>query len=368
MKAKIPFYGIDRFYKRNSQKIDALVKKVLKTGILIDGHETKTLEKELAEYCGRQFCTMNSSGTDSLFFAFKALGINKNDEILVPAISFIASATAISRAGGIPVFVDVNTTNALMDLADAEKKLSSKTKAILFVDLFGNMPHVDLIEAFAKKHHLFLIEDAAQSIGSGTNNRKAGSMGDVSIFSFDPSKPVSAFGTGGAVLCNNSGLINKCVAYRQNGKNPGNALYDSFGINSHVSEIQSALINLQLMMFEQELLKRKHLANMYLDLLHNWPLDILVNDQFNSKGNFHKFVIKTNLRNELKKFLSDKGIETRIHYDNCLYDYPVLNKYKNYCPNAEALKTQVLSLPFYTDLKESEITFICRQIKTFVKC
>ena len=285
--------------------------------------------------------------------------------MLVPALSFIASASAITRLGAKPVFVDINSHNALLDLNDAEKKISSLTKAILFIDLYGNLPNFDVIEKFAKSHNLFLIEDAAQAFGCEKNNRKAGSMGDVSIFSFDPTKPVGAFGTGGAILTNNENIAKYCFAARQNGKNHETGEYDQFGINSRISESQAALIKWQIDNFPQTLSIRQEKARYFIEKLKNAPIDIMVKEQLNYSANFHKFVISCKDRNGLKAFLKEKQIETRIHYKECMYQHPVLKEYASVCPNAEILTQNVLSLPFYPELEITEIDYISDCVKSF---
>lgn len=362
---KISFYGLNRFYTKNVLEISKIIHTSFKGGSFIDGTALVSLESSLAKYCGRKYCSVNSSGTDSLFFALKALDIKENDEVLVPAISFIATATAVIRAGAVPVFVDVLSYNGLMDLDDAKHKISTKTRAVLFVDLYGNIPEVSQLEEFAASHNLLLIEDAAQSFGSLRGSRKAGSIGDVSILSFDPTKPVGAFGTGGAVLSNNTDITAKCTAYRQNGKNPLTGRYDMFGINSRMSESQAALVEWQLNGYSDALKRRAGVAQHYYSSLKTLPFNILVKEQLGYSGNFHKFVIATAKRDSLLSFLKTQGIETKVHYGKCLYEHPVLEKFKSNCPNAGVLTGHVLSLPFYPELANSEIEYICDKLKAF---
>lgn len=364
-KIQIPFYGLDKYYKKNENKIVSIISDSMRSGQFIDGNYTKMLEETLSNVFNRKNAVTTGSGTDALFFALQALQIGKNDEVLVPAISFIASATAITRTGAVPIFVDVDTSTALMDLADAQQKITSKTKAILFVDLYGNMPDPNALEAFAARNNLILIEDAAQGIGSEINGCKAGSIGDISIFSFDPSKPIGAFGTGGAVLTNDSKIARLCIAYRQNGKNPDTGKYEYFGINSRISEQQAVLISWQMLNFDKILSKRIECAREYLNRLESLPFKILVKSQFSYKGNFHKFVIASQERDLLRNYLYQNGIETKLHYSECLYKHPILNGYYHFCPNAEKIATMVLSLPMHPELQNQEIDYICNTIKHF---
>ncbi|NLA23567.1 MAG: aminotransferase class I/II-fold pyridoxal phosphate-dependent enzyme, partial [Bacteroidales bacterium] len=251
MPQSIKYYGLSRFYQKNKIEIRKACDLAFEKGQFIDGEQTKSFENNLAVFCGRRYAVAVGSGTDALFFALKLMGINQDDEVLIPAISFIVSATAIIRAEAIPVFVDVNPQNALMDCNDAKTKITAKTKAILYVDLYGNLPEIEQIKSFAKTHNLIIIEDAAQALGSERNNIRAGNFGNISILSFDPSKPIGAFGTGGALLTNNINIAKKCKQMRQNGKNSNTGKYDDFGINSRISEYQAVLLNMQLNNFEK---------------------------------------------------------------------------------------------------------------------
>jgi dTDP-4-amino-4,6-dideoxygalactose transaminase len=365
MKFNIKYYGLDRFVQKNKELISEISSNAIRNGIFINGDETKNLELKLAERCNRKYAITVGSGTDALFFALQALNINKGDEILVPALSFIATATAISRTGAKPVFVDIHSTNGLMDFEDAKAKITTKTKALLFVDLYGNMPYIAKVREFVKTHNLLLIEDAAQAFGSIRDKQAAGSMGDISIVSFDPSKPIGAFGTGGAVLTDIQSIANFCIAARINGYNLSTLSYDQFGINSRISESQAALIHWQLSHFDESLNARKKLADLYIQKLNGLPLEILVKEQQDYTGNWHKFVISTTNRDDLKAYLFSQGIETRIHYDKCMYQHPILNSFATKCKHAENLTGKLLSLPFYPELKANEIDYICDKINTF---
>ena len=362
---KIPFFGITRMLKKQDSSIFSLLVSKIRSGVFVDGLNTLQLEEELAKSYNRNNAICVSSGTDALFLALKSLGIDKNDEVLVPAISFIATATAITRVGATPVFVDINPNNALMDLSDAEKKITAKTKAVMFVDLYGNLPDFEVVEDFAKSNNLFLIEDAAQAFGCERNNRKAGSMGDVSIFSFDPTKPVSAFGTGGAVITDNDDIAKFCRAARQNGKNPKTGEYDQFGINSRISESQAALLNWQLESFENTLKIRQQKAKYLIEQIKNLPLQILVIEQTNYSGNFHKLVIACDNRDDLVRYLNKNSIETHVHYRECLYQHPVLKEFASDCFNAEMLTHKLLTLPFYPELEVEDIEYIAQIIHNY---
>ncbi len=361
----IKYYGLKRLFEKNADEMLTEIKTSFIDGIFIDGALSLKFENKLAGYCNREYAISVGSGTDALFLSLLALGIKKGDEILVPALTFIATATSITRVGATPIFVDVCTNNALIDLEDAKNKITNKTKALIYVDLYGNLPQIEEVENFAKHNKLQLVEDAAQSFGSNKNERVAGSMGDISILSFDPSKPIGAFGTGGAVLTNNKEFADYCYSARQNGKNIRNGEYNQFGINSRISEMQASLLLWQLDNFQAQLNIRKQLSIHYYNGLSNLPIKILVKEQFDYIGNFHKFVIQLEDRDKLKIFLKNRGIETRVHYDKSIYEHPVFEKPSKLCINSEQLSQEVLSLPFYPELNIEEIDYIIDSIKVF---
>ena len=363
---EINYYGLQRMYKQHEDKIRNMLGPAFGKGQYIEGKQSDKLETSLADITNRKYSVLTGSATDALFIALKSAGIKKGDEVLIPAISYISSATAITRTCAKPVFVDVHPGDALMNIEDAESKITSATKAILFVDLYGNLPDASALEEFARKHHLLLIEDAAQSIGSLRDNRSAGSIGDISVFSFDPSKPVGAFGTGGAILTDKREITDFCRGARQNGKNPNTGIYDQFGINSRMSEFQAALVNWQLETLKEQLAIRRNLAEQYKKALASLPVKFIIEQQFSNSGNFHKFIISLKYRDTVKKHLQQHGIQSRIHYENCLYQHPVLQKYKTSCPEAEKLTSQVLSLPFYPELEENEIAYICETLNSIL--
>lgn len=363
----ISFNGLDRFYNINREKILQITHEAFTHGRFIDGPRTSTLEKNLANLSQRKHAVCTGSGTDALFFALKACQIGCSDEVLVPAISYVATAGAVLCVGAIPLFVDVNPNNGIVDLNDARLKITTKTRAIIVVNLYGNMPNTEELDLFVDEHQLILIEDAAQAIGSERNGYKAGSLGKVSIFSFDPTKPIGAFGTGGAILTNNEAIAHSCRKYRNNGKNSETGDFDSFGINSRMSEMQAGLVNWQLEELGANIAQRQIYAHIYFNELSKCSDRISFISDNTHINNFHKFVIATERRNNLIKFLFENGIECKIHYDTCLYRHAYLGKYASVCPSAEDLCNNVISLPLYNELQPDEIGYICNTVIRFFK-
>jgi len=368
-KIQIPFYGIDRFFNEHSDKLTKIFKAVGTTGKMLMGEEVDVFEKELALFCSRKYALSVSSCTDALFFALLSANIKAGDEVIVPSFSFIATVTPVLQAGAIPVFVDILPDFLSIDIEDLKKKITSKTKAIIFVHLFGSFCPIDEIAEIAKEKKIFLIEDNAHSLGSiSVDNIKAGTHGDISCISFDPTKVIGGFGTAGALLTDNEFIYNYVIKLRHQGKNPNNGQHDVIGYNSRISTFQAAMLSYQLNMIDILIEKRQNIAKYYNTIIDNLTgIDYV---QKNSKSTFHKYVIKTSKRNELQNYLKSKGIQTMIHYDKALFEHDLFKHYKHKAENismVHVVKQTVLSLPIYPELKDFEAEYAANCIKEFYK-
>ncbi len=368
-KFKIPFYAIDKFYNNNKNKILAIADTVFSSGQHLKSKEIEDFEKEIAAYCNRKYAISVNSGTDALFFSFKATGLPEKTEILVTPFSFVSSATSIIRAGMIPVFVDIDPDTFQININDAKNKITKKTGAILSVNIFGQTPDYDTLYDFAGNNNLLIIEDAAQSMGSEYKNRKSGSFGEISCISFDPTKIISAFGTGGCILTDNKKVYETINILKNNGKNQ-NGEYINQGYNSQISSLQARLLSWQLSKLDSFVAKRIKIAGIYYKELQNISQISLPANITYHKNNYHKFVIKAKNRDKLKLFLEKAGIQTLIHYAKAIPHYPVFNKLPHKAGNIDntlKVAAQVLSLPVYPELQEKEIMYICNKIKIFYK-
>jgi UDP-2-acetamido-2-deoxy-ribo-hexuluronate aminotransferase len=366
---KIPFFGIDRFYHNHSREILTIIDDIYKHGEVLMGPNINEFEKKISEICKRKYAVAVGSCTDALFFSLLSKGIGDGDEVIVTGFSFIASAIQIIRVGAIPVFIDIDPDFFMMDISKIKDKITPKTKAIIAVHLFGQTLDFDKVEEIAKENNLFLIEDAAQSIGSFFNNKPAGSLGDVSCISFDPTKIIGAFGNGGVLLTDNKEIFHDVVKFRYHGKNMTTGEFESFGINSRLATSQAGLLNFQLDMLNDLITRRKQIASYYsqeLSKIEHIKVPLV------NKGSdhiYHKYVIKIeNQRNDLKDHLKNLGISTMIHYQKALFDNPV---FKNYLYIADdisvidTVKNQVLSLPIYPELSDNEVEYIVSKTKMF---
>lgn len=362
---KIPFFGLDRFYNENREIFSTELDKVMQSGMFLKGKEIDMLEKKLSEYCSRKYCYTVSSCTDALIFSLLALDIKPGDEVIVTSFSFISSASAILHAGATPVFVDINPNTCLSSEQDIFNKITEKTKAVILVQLYGQMHSKKLVEDIEKKYGIPVIEDAAQSFGSIYENIKSGSSGTISCLSFDPTKVIGGFGTGGAVLTNNDEIAEKINMLRNHGRNKKRNIILP-GYNSQITSYQAALINLQLNKLEEYIDKRKLIAERYDAAFKILPEVKTLIIPENIVHNYHKYIIITENRDALRQFLKEHGIETMIHYSDILPEQPVFKDYnKNDYPFAKKISKQILSLPLYPELKNEESDYICSIISSF---
>ena len=364
----IPFYNIKRVYQKHSKEIINTVASVYSGGNVLMGAEVEELEKKVSRICGRKYALAVGSCTDALFFALKSAGIGKGDEVLVTSFSYTASVTPILRAGAVPVFVDIEPNYFMMDLPDLVKKITGRTKAIVAVHLFGQMLPIDKLEEIAKRNDLVLIEDAAQSLGSEYNGRKAGSAGLCSCISFDPSKIIGAFGCGGVFLSDDEAVYKMVKKLRFHGKNMENGEFEILGYNSRMATSQAALVLLQLNWLENWIEKRNEIAAIYNREL-NMIKEIKIPEVNNGNSHtYHKYVIQVKNRDKLRKHLTDNGIQTMTHYNKALYEHPLFDNYKYRAANislVHQIKNKALSIPIYPELKSEEVQYICEVIKTF---
>ena len=360
-------------HKAIKKEIDLAVKQVLGRGIFIGGKEVEEFEKEIAIFCGSKYAISVNSGTDALFLSLKAFGIGKGDEVITSSFTFIATAEAIANVGAKPIFADINPKTFNIDSLNIEQKITKRTKAIIPVHLFGQMADMEGIMKIAKKHKLYVIEDAAQAIGSKYNNKKAGSIGDFGCFSFFPSKNLSALGDGGIITTNDKKLSDKIHLL----KNHGSSKKDKYlnlilGTNSRLDTIQAAILRVKLKHLNQWNKKRNENAEYYNRSLRDIK-DIIIPEVFSYNSHiFHQYTIRVsgNIRTKLVNYLNKSNIPAMIYYKLPLHLQPAF-KYLGYkkgdFPKAEKAAEEVVSLPIYPEMSRKDQNFIIRKIKEFYK-
>lgn len=363
-KMKIPFFFAKREHKFLKSEIISSISKSLLHGKTLQGPEIEVFEKKISNFVGKKFAVAVGSCTDALFFSLKAGGINKGDEVIVTSYSYLASATCILRCGAKPVFVDVDE-NGNMQIDQVLKKINRKTKAIIYVHLFGYFQNINELLKISKKNKILLIEDFAQALGASLNKKNAGSLGDISCTSFDPTKVLSAPGSGGIVLTNNKIIKNKIVKLRYHGKNKSGD-HDILGINSQLPSIVAASLLVKLKYFKNFQNKRIFIAKQYFKNFKDLNLSLPPLGK-RSQHIYHKFVIRTKQRNKLFKYLKNHGIHTLIHYSKPLHKLKIFSEFSSKLPVSEQLSKTSLSIPIHPYLKKAEINHIIKTIKYFFK-
>ncbi|NUY81218.1 DegT/DnrJ/EryC1/StrS family aminotransferase [Flavobacterium sp. MAH-1] len=336
------------------QKLDAALQK----GWFILGDEVKKFESDFAAYCGTEHCIGTGNGLDALVLIFKAyieLGkLNPGDEIIVPANTFIASMLAVEQAELKSVLVEPRIDTFNLDAELIKKHVTPKTKAILAVHLYGQLADMDRLSEIATKHDLLLIEDAAQAHGAHLNGRKAGSLAHAAAFSFYPAKNLGALGDAGAVTTNDDALaviVDKLHNYGSEKK----YVHALKGVNSRLDEIQAAFLNVKLANLDNENNIRQAIAKRYVSEIKN-PKIVLPKYEGTDDHVFHLFVIRSQNREELKKYLSEKGIETQIHYPIAPHKQAAFAEWNSlFLPITEKIHDEVLSLPISPVMTDAEV-------------
>ena len=361
---KIPFLDIKRQYKNIRPEIDDAIKKVIFSQFFVLGSELEAFEKEFANYIGSKYCVGVNSGTDALILALLSLGIGKDDEVITPVNTFIATATAITYTGAIPVFVDCDPLTYEIDIKQVEKAITKKTKVIMPVHLYGAPVEIDRLQIIAKKHNLFMIEDVAQAHGSAFSGKKLGTFGDLGAFSFYPGKNLGAYGDGGAIVTDKKDIYEKLLRLRNHGQ-VKKYVHDSFGINSRLDEIQAAVLRVKLKYLNKWNNERNKIAEKYNKSLKKYKVQKIIKK---GKSNYYVYVIETENRDKLQNYLLENGIYTLIHYPIPIHlqeAYSFLGYKRGDFPVAERAAERVLSLPMYPELLESEIVYVTEKIKNF---
>lgn len=360
----VPFFGLAREFEELRTPLLACTEQVLRSGQLLQGPAVADLEHELARRARREHAVAVNSCSDALYFALRALGIGPGDEVLVPDFSFPATASSILRAGATPVFVDVDDTYSL-DLDLAAEAVTAATKALVWVHLFGRMSDCATIEAFAERHGLALVEDAAQTFGGERDGRAAGSLGSVSCYSFDPTKVVGAPGSGGVLLTDDEEVAATARGLRIHGKTAGGD-FEQLGYNCQMSSLVAAMLSVKLEYEEAWLRRRRELAQIFCDALDG--LAIVPELGAEREHILHKFVLRTPDRDALRAALSEQGVSTNIHYPYRLHQLPFAASRPHRVVDegrAEAAIREVLSLPIHPYLRDEELARIIGAIAVF---
>lgn len=363
---KVEFVDLKKQYSSIKSEIDNAIFNVIENADFILGEQVDLFEKSYAALHGLKHCISVGNGTDSLFIIMKSLGIKSGDEVITVCNSWISSSETISLTGAKPIFVDIDSETLSMKTEKLKKAISSRTKAIMPVHLFGNPCDMDFIIDFAKENNLHVIEDCAQAHLAKYKNQLVGTFGIASSFSFFPGKNLGAYGDAGAILTNDDDLANKCRMFARHGAIvKHNHIIE--GINSRLDNIQAAILNVKIKYIKDWTKSRRNAANLYLKYLENCPVKPLSVTE-SSLSSYHLFVIQCDFRDKLMSFLKKQGISCAIHYPTIIplqKAYSTFNYSKKDFPVGSRMQDRILSLPIFPEITEKEIIYIVEQIKYF---
>lgn len=361
----IPILDLKRQYDTIGSEVEENVIKVLRSGSYILGENVKSLESEMATYCGVKNVVSCANGTDALQLALRALDIGAGDEVITVAFTFVATSEAIGVVGAKPVFIDIDPNTFNMDVNEIEKKITPKTKAILPVHLYGQPADMDKILEIAKKYDLYVIEDCAQAIGAEYKGKKVGSFGDIGCFSFFPTKNLGAFGDAGMITTNSDYLAKRLVALRNHG---GAVRYyhDEIGLNSRLDEIQAAILRVKAKHIENWNTKRRENAYRYNELLKDLEGVVTPQELTDTSCVYHQYTIQVPNRDAVHQYLQEHGIGAMIYYPVPLHLQKLhanMGGKIGDLPVTEDKTTLVMSLPMFPELTFEEQKQVVKTIK-----
>jgi len=358
----ILFNEFKRQYSLIKEEVDIAVKRVLESGWYILGKEGESFEKEFSDYLSVKYCVGVANGTEAIALSLMAVGVEHGDEVITTNMTAFPTITAIMQIGAIPVVVDINSNDGLIDVTEIEKKITNKTKAILPVHLYGQSCDIDAIQNICSKHNVSLVEDCAQATGTTYKGKKVGSYGACSAFSFYPTKNLGAYGDAGAIATNDESVYNKLLELRNYGQSR-RYYHDTVGINSRLDELQAAILRVKLKYLDQWNNRRKEIADFYKKNITT--VECLEEHSYGS-SNYHLFVVKSERRDELISYLNENGVNALIHYPVPINKQKAFNRQSSEeFPATENLANSILSLPMYPDLSDDEINEVVKVINNF---
>jgi dTDP-4-amino-4,6-dideoxygalactose transaminase len=372
----VPFLDLKAQYRTIKHEIDPAIQNVIDNTAFILGASVSQFEKEFAAIHEVRYCFGTSSGTDGNHIALWALGIKPDDEIIIPANTFIATAWGATLCGAKPVFVDCHPESYNINPEKVEAAFTSKTKAIVAVHLYGQPADMDALNKIAQKNNLYLVEDAAQAHIAEYKGKKIGGLSDIASFSFYPGKNLGAYGEGGAVVTNDDDLANKIKLMREHGQSK-KYYHDTYGHNYRMEGIQGAVLGVKLKYLQEWTKQRRKVAEKYKELLSNIEQISIPLEMPEVKHVYHLYVVKVNgknitereeTRNRLQSFLSDNGISSGLHYPIPLHlqkCFSHLGYKKGDFPVTEELAQTGISLPMFPELRDEQIEYVALKIKEF---
>lgn len=360
----IPFLDLKRINEPHQQVVQNGVERVLRSGWYILGQEVSDFEEQFAAYCQTRHCIGVASGSDALMLVLKAWNFPVGSEVIVPANAYIAAILSITHAGLTPILVEPDPNTYLLDVTKIESAITSGTRAILPVHLYGRCCEMETINALAKRYKLRVLEDAAQAHGARYQTNRAGNLGDAAGWSFYPSKNLGAMGDAGAITTNNGDLADRLRAIRNYGSTQKNVT-DFVGYNSRLDALQAVILSAKLPFLDADNQRRRTLVHRYLAEIQNPDVSLPPADQI-ERDAWHLFVIRHPRRNALRQYLHERGIGTEVHYPIPPHQQRAYSAFAQASlPISERLHKEVISLPLNPVLTDEEVSYIIDAINMF---
>lgn len=365
---EIPALDLKIQYQNMRLEIDAAVSRVLEHGVYILGEAVTAFEQEFASYCGVSHGIGVGSGTEAVHLALLACGIGPGDEVITVSHTAVATVAAIEMAGARPVLVDIDPLRYTIDPGKMEAAITSKTRAVIPVHLYGCPADLAPILEIAHIKNIMVVEDCAQAHGATYHGRRVGSWGEIAAFSFYPTKNLGAYGDGGALVTNDASLAERARILRQYGW-VERYISSVKGLNSRLDDLQAAILRVKLCHLDEWNARRQKLAKLYHDLLLNSGV-VLPSQPADARHVYHQYVIRHAQRDNLRAFLSAKKIHTLIHYPVPIHLQPAYNNLGytlGDLPVTEQAAQQVLSLPLYPEMNEDSVEMVSRAVSEFCR-
>jgi len=368
---EVPITDLKLQYGMIKEEIDSAISGVIDSCTFILGPAVASFEARYAEYCGVSHCVGVSNGTDALSLTLKALDIGPGDEVITTPHTFGATIEAICEVGAIPVLVDIEEDLYTLDVEQVAACVSTRTRAVIPVHMYGQTADMDPILALAAEHGFHVVEDAAQAQGAGYKGRRAGSMGSAGCFSFYPGKNLGAYGDAGGITCSDDKLNSRLRLLRNHGMVPGaKFLYQEIGYNHRMDGMQGAILEVKLRHLEEWNDQRREAAARYNEGLADLDMVRFPVEADYAHHVYHLYVIRAPRRDELAAALWEAGIQTAVHYPNALHltsAYRFLGHAPGSLPACEKICDEILSLPMYPELESDQIDYVVDKIRGFYR-
>ena len=361
----VPFLDLGIHHRELETELVDAFRRALHSSQFVGGEEVEEFEREFAAFCGTRHCVGVNSGTDALRFAFAALGVKPGDEIITVSHTFIATTEAITQAGGSIRFVDVEPDSMTMDPAAAAAAVGRRTVGIVPVHLYGQPAHLDAILEIARRHGLWVVEDAAQAHGARYRGRVVGSFGVLGCFSFYPGKNLGSLGEGGAVTGEDEHLLDAVRRQREHGQ-VSKYVHHTEGYNGRLHAIQAAFLRIKLRHLAARNAERRRVAAAYRAALEGIPDLTLPRESEQTECVYHLYVVRSSRRDEVRNSLSARGIVTGLHYPGPLHlqrPYESLGLRRGSLPVTESIAETCLSLPMFPELTDAQVAHVAASVR-----